>query len=110
MKDVAGRRVGQARAIDHPGVHRILLARIEVIEPRREQSPAAQLAPIFVRDGVVGIVVARPFVPERTEQVPRKPRGRLHPDERTALGRFDEHAVESLLVERVLLTAVVLVT
>src|SRR5207248_2784529 len=45
------------------------------------------------------IVMASSFVPEGPNEPPRKPSGRLHSHERTALGGGVENLVEGLLIE-----------
>ena len=100
--NVARRSVGFAlasRAIDNPSIHRVLLASVEVVEPRSQEPAAAELAPIVVRNDVVGIVGARAGVAERTNQVAGEPRRRLHSHEAAAVRGLAQDLVDHLLIE-----------
>ncbi len=88
MTDDAGRRVDDLGVLCHPHVHRVLLAGIEVVQPGGDEPCSAKLAPVFVRDHVVGVVGAGALVAERPEKVPGQPRAGLHAIEISRPGRL----------------------
>ena len=47
----------------------LVLLRVVVVQPRAEREQAAQLAPVLVREDVVGIVRARAVVAERADRL-----------------------------------------
>ena len=57
-----------------PRIHAVLLAGVEVVEPRRDEAPAAEIPAILVREDVIGIVAARARVAKRAEELPGEPR------------------------------------
>ena len=92
--------IGIAGVVGQPYRHAVLLARIVVIGPRREQLGAAQVPPVLVRDDVAGVVVPGPRVRERAEHTPRKPARRHEAVVIAAAGGIAEQFVQHGVVER----------
>ncbi len=101
MTDEAGRRIVHAWIARNPAVHRVLLARVEVVDPGSEQASPAKLAPILVGNHVVRVVGAGALVAERPDQIAGQPSARLHADASVGrVSRRGEHATERGPVER----------
>jgi hypothetical protein len=71
-----------------------------MVEPRGDQAGAAKVAPVFVRDDVVRVVVARALITEGAYRASREPLRRDHSDELPALGGLGEQGVEGGLIKR----------
>ena len=62
-----------ALAVTRLDPHRecVLLARIEMLRPRREHFHTAQLTPILMSNDVIGVVPPRALIRERSERLTR---------------------------------------
>jgi len=99
VSDVA--RAARVLRIDrHPCRHRVLLARVEVVEPCRDHACATEIAAIFVVDDVRWIIGALAFVGEWTERAPGQPARSRRAIEVAAPPGPGQNPLERCLVER----------
>src|SRR5262249_10069191 len=84
-----------------PGLHRVLLARVVVVDPGGEQARGAQITAIFVGHDVARIVVARALMREGTERGAGQPVRHAHAQELTAAWQAIDQLVERRLIEGV---------
>ncbi len=69
MAHVARRGLLVIVVVGDPRIHAVLLAGVEVVEPRGDEATAAEIPAILVREDVVGVVAAGAGVAKRPEEL-----------------------------------------